>query len=111
MELNALEVTNLRVISAQDKQGVGAQASILKIKGSEIQQLLTELQMQVLGPYSAAHIKEGLELDWTPSPGMSQYPEFAPALSGAYFNYRKTTIYGGSNEIQRNIISKMMLDL
>jgi alkylation response protein AidB-like acyl-CoA dehydrogenase len=111
MELNALEVTNLRVISAQDKQGVGSQASILKIKGSEIQQLLTELQMQVLGPYSTAHIKEGLELGWIPSSGMSAYPEFAPALSGAYFNYRKTTIYGGSNEIQRNIISKMMLDL
>ena len=67
--------------------------------------------MQVLGPYSVAHIKEGLSLNWEPADGLSAYPDYAPALSGAYFNYRKTTIYGGSNEIQRNIISKMMLDL
>lgn len=111
LELNALEITNLRVISSQDKKGVGPQASLLKIKGAEIQQLLTELQMQILGPYSSTHIKEALDLDWKHPSGLSSYPEFAPALSGAYFNYRKTTIYGGSNEIQRNIISKMILDL
>ena len=111
IELNALEITNLRVINSQDKNGVGPQASLLKIKGAEIQQQLTELQMQILGPYSAVHLKEALSLDWVAPTGLSSYPDFGAALSGAYFNYRKTTIYGGSNEIQRNIISKMMLDL
>jgi len=111
IELNALEITNLRVIADYSKGGIGPKASLLKIKGAEIQQQLTELQMQVLGPYSVAHIKEGLSLNWEPADGLSAYPDYAPALSGAYFNYRKTTIYGGSNEIQRNIISKMMLDL
>ena len=111
IELNALEITNLRVISDYKKGGIGPKASLLKIKGAEIQQQLTELKMQVLGPYSAAHIREGLEIDWKKPDGLVGYPEYGPALSGTYFNYRKTTIYGGSNEIQRNIISKMMLEL
>ncbi len=111
IELNALEITNMRVISSHTKGDIGPKASLLKIKGAEIQQQLTELQMQVLGPYSSAHIKDGLTVDWQKPSGLKGYPDYAPALSGAYFNYRKTTIYGGSNEIQRNIISKMMLDL
>jgi alkylation response protein AidB-like acyl-CoA dehydrogenase len=106
IELDALEITNHRVVHAQDKHGVGPKASILKIKGAEIQQLLTELKMQMLGPYASVN------LDASPQkPYMEHYPEDVHALTGVYFNYRKTTIYGGSNEIQKNIISKMMLDL
>lgn len=111
IELNALEITNMRVIADHAQGEIGPKASLLKIKGAEIQQQLTELKMQLLGPYSLAHLKEGLKLDWQKPDGLSHYPDYAPALTGAYFNYRKTTIYGGSNEIQRNIISKMMLDL
>lgn len=111
IELNALEITNMRVIADHAQGEIGPKASLLKIKGAEIQQQLTELKMQLLGPYSVVHVKEGLNLDWQKPSGLSHYPEYAPALTGAYFNYRKTTIYGGSNEIQRNIISKMMLDL
>ena len=110
LELTALEVTNLRVISADEKKGPGPAASLLKIKGSEIQQLLTELQMQAVGNYAIPYINESLNYGWTADDGIN-YPDYAAALSGYYFNYRKTTIYGGSNEIQRNIISQMILGL
>ena len=111
LELKALEITNLRVISNEGKKGPGPEASLLKIKGSEIQQLLTELQMIALGNYALPHIKEALDSDWKPNENFSEYPNYAPPLTGHYFNYRKTTIYGGSNEIQRNIISQMILGL
>lgn len=111
LELKALEITNLRVISGEGKKGPGPEASLLKIKGSEIQQLLTELQMIAVGNYALPHIKEALDAEWSTPNELSQYPNYAPPLSGHYFNYRKTTIYGGSNEIQRNIISQMILGL
>jgi len=113
LELMALEITNLRVISAEGekKRAPGPEASILKIKGSEIQQMLTELQMQALGHYALPYIHEGLDADWQGDPLMAAYGDHAAPLSGHYFNYRKTTIYGGSNEIQKNIISQMILGL
>lgn len=111
LELQALEITNLRVISSQSKKAPGPEASLLKIKGSEIQQLITELQMQALGSYALPHIPEALDSSWRPEEGFAYVPSYAPPLSGNYFNYRKTTIYGGSNEIQRNIISQMILGL
>ncbi len=110
LELNALEITNLRVISATDKK-VGPEASLLKIRGSEVQQRLTELMMQALGHYAIPFIPQALELGSSSTDIAPDYPNFAPALSGTYFNYRKTTIYGGSNEVQRNIITQMMLNL
>ncbi|MCF8199761.1 MAG: acyl-CoA dehydrogenase family protein [Sulfuritalea sp.] len=113
LEIMALEITNLRVISAEGKEK-GAprpEASILKIKGSEIQQLLTELQMQALGHYALPYIEDGLNDAWQGDPLMDAYADYAAPLSGHYFNVRKTTIYGGSNEIQKNIISQMILGL
>jgi len=113
LELMALEITNLRVISAEGekKRAPGPEASILKIKGSEIQQMLTELQMQALGHYALPWIDDALDADWTGDPLMDAYADHAAPLSGRYFNFRKTTIYGGSNEIQKNIISQMILGL
>ena len=113
LELMALEITNLRVISAEggEKRAPGPEASILKIKGSEIQQMLTELQMQALGHYALPYLEEALNADWPGDTGMAGYADHAAALSGRYFNFRKTTIYGGSNEIQKNIISQMILGL
>lgn len=113
LELMALEITNLRVISAEGekRRAPGPEASILKIKGSEIQQMLAELQMQALGHYALPYLHEGLDGAWQGDPAMPAYGEHAPPLSGHYFNYRKTTIYGGSNEIQKNIISQMILGL
>jgi alkylation response protein AidB-like acyl-CoA dehydrogenase len=107
IDLMALEITNLRVISDQGK-GPGPEASLLKVKGSEIQQTLTELLMQTLGvhalPWQPAALDPGYR-------GEVAGPAFGPPLTGDYFNFRKASIYAGSNEIQRNIISKMMLGL
>lgn len=107
IELLALEMTLMRVLSSRGK-APGPEASFLKIKGSEIQQWLTELMMDAMGP---------LALPFTPEAfgegqiGEGVGPAYGAPLAAQYFNYRKTTIYGGSNEIQRNIISQAVLGL
>jgi alkylation response protein AidB-like acyl-CoA dehydrogenase len=108
MELLALEITNLRVISAeQENRAPGPEASILKIKGSEIQQTLSELAMQAAGHYALPYRAEAANDDEVAPFG----PEYGPTVARNYFNLRKTTIYGGSNEIQKNIITRMILGL
>jgi alkylation response protein AidB-like acyl-CoA dehydrogenase len=114
LELMALEVTNLRVLSAVsgESRAPGPEVSLLKIKGSEIIQQLAELQMHALGHDALPYIRDALELEWVPDPMLADhYPAYAPPLTGHYFNQRKTTIYAGSTEIQKNIISKMVLGL
>jgi alkylation response protein AidB-like acyl-CoA dehydrogenase len=114
LELMALEITNLRVLSAfaLENRPPGAEVSALKIKGSEIIQELAELKMHALGHDALPYLREGLDPDWIAAPLLaSHYPAYAPSLSGQYFNLRKTTIYAGSTEIQKNIISKMILGL
>jgi alkylation response protein AidB-like acyl-CoA dehydrogenase len=107
LELMALEMTVMRVLSARTK-APGPEASILKIKGTEIQQSLSELMMEAVGPYALAFDPQWTKLEHAEeAPG----PEYAAPLAGHYFNLRKTTIYGGSNEIQRNIIAQMVLGL
>jgi len=109
IELMALEVTNLRVLSEEDtRRAPGPEASILKVRGSEIQQSLSELQMQALGAYGLPYVPEALDAAWDGDPVGEDYT--AP-LTGHYFNMRKTSIYSGSNEIQKNIISQMILGL
>jgi len=107
IELMALEITVLRVIS-QDSGRPGPEASLLKIKGTEIQQRLTELMLETVGPY-------GLPFDPPFLEGETEHSivsdDDAAALASYYFNYRKTSIYGGSNEIQKNIITQMILGL
>ena len=107
IELMALEMTVMRVLSACDR-APGPEASILKIKGTEIQQAIAGLMMEALGPYAQPFLPEALELDWTGEP---VGPEYAAPLAARYFNMRKASIYGGSNEIQRNIIARMVLGL
>ncbi|MEB0133740.1 acyl-CoA dehydrogenase family protein [Actimicrobium sp. CCC2.4] len=109
IELMALEVTVLRVISLDNaKRGPGPEASMLKIKGTEVQQALTELMLEAVGPY-------GLPFDPDFLHGSSEHSlaedDDAAPLASYYFNYRKTSIYGGSNEIQKNIITQMILGL
>jgi alkylation response protein AidB-like acyl-CoA dehydrogenase len=113
LELMALEITNLRVLSAaNESRALGPEVSVLKIKGSEIQQALAELQMQALGPDALPYLREALESDWVPdSTFAAHYASYSPPLSGQYFNLRKTTIYAGSSEIQKNIISQHILGL
>ena len=110
IELKALEITQLRVVSAESKRERGKPdpaSSILKIKGSEIQQATTELLMEVIGPYALPYEPPHDELWNEPPIG----PDYAAPLAPMYFNMRKTTIYGGSSEIQKNIIAKAILGL
>ncbi|MCL4798669.1 MAG: acyl-CoA dehydrogenase family protein [Burkholderiales bacterium] len=107
IELIALEATVMRVLASRGS-APGPEASILKIKGTEIQQALTELMMDAVGPYAAPFRPEAMALDAEDAP---VGPEYAAPLAARYFNYRKVTIYGGSNEIQRNIIAQMVLGL
>jgi alkylation response protein AidB-like acyl-CoA dehydrogenase len=109
MELMALEITNLRALSAEsEKRAPGPEASILKIKGTEIQQTLTELMMYAVGPYALPFERHSIEEG---DLGSAAGPEYAAPLAATYCNVRKVTIYGGSNEIQRNIIAQMILGL
>ena len=104
VELMALEITNLRFLDRMRRTGQppGADVSMLKIRGTEIQQALTELMMQAAGP---------LAQPFRPMEAAARFDDFTAALAPRYFNYRKTSIYAGSNEIQRNIIAKMTLGL
>lgn len=107
IELMALEMTVLRVLAKADK-APGPEASVLKVRGTEIQQALTELMVEAAGPMALPFDPAYLE-------GASEHSVFddddAAPLASYYFNYRKTSIYGGSNEIQRNIITQMILGL
>ena len=109
IDLMALEYTELRTLAAEGAgKAPGPEASLLKIKGSEIQQRATELALEAVGPYGAPHIPRADE------PGdnaLAIGPKHARGVADTYFNMRKTTIYGGSNEIQRNIIAKAVLGL
>lgn len=107
IELMALEVTVLRVVSAEGAgSGPGPEASLLKIKGTEIQQTLTELMLEAIGPYGIP-----FERDFLDGKSAHAMDDDAAPLAAYYFNFRKTSIYGGSNEIQKNIISQMILGL
>ncbi|WP_315837284.1 pimeloyl-CoA dehydrogenase large subunit [Bradyrhizobium prioriisuperbiae] len=107
IELKALELTQMRVVANESKNGRGKPdpaSSILKIKGSEIQQTITELLMEVIGPFAAPYAPDNEE-------GRNEFPDWTTQIAPGYFNYRKVSIYGGSNEIQRNIIAKAVLGL
>lgn len=109
IDLLALEYTVLRVLCAESAQkGPGPESSVLKIRGAEIQQNLAELKMQAIGYRAVPSIPEALDAGWHGEP---EGAELWAALAGRYFNMRKTTIYGGSNEIQRNIIARQILEL
>jgi len=110
VELKALEMTELRVVAARTTSNKPDPASsILKIKGSEIQQSITELLLEVVGPYALPDQTPHDESERWNEPPIG--PDWAGPLAPQYFNTRKTTIYGGSNEIQKNIIAKAILGL
>jgi hypothetical protein len=102
----------LRVLSAErGEKGGGKQsldvAGLLKIRGSEIQQRYAELMMLAAGPMSQPFQHEALAAaGWQ---GEFAHAAVLAPLAGTYFNMRKTTIYGGSNEVQRNIVSQTVL--
>ncbi|GAB3671001.1 acyl-CoA dehydrogenase family protein [Salinisphaera aquimarina] len=103
IELMAVEMTNLRTVAAAEAGGVpGAESSFLKIMGTEVRQAISDLYREAAGPYALPFIAEEDEMVG---------PEFAGPASPTYFNLRKLSIFGGSNEIQKNIISKAILGL
>ena len=107
IELKALEMNQMRVVAAEKHREKGKPdpaSSILKIKGSELQQATTELMMDVIGPFAAPY-------DDGHNDGSNEIDDATAMIAPNYFNYRKVTIYGGSNEIQRNIIAKAVLGL
>jgi len=107
VDIVALEMMVLRVLSGEKsgKQSLDV-AGLLKIRGSEIQQRYTELMMLAAGPCAAPFISDAMEAGWQ---GDYAFAAHCVPLAGTYFNYRKTTIYGGSNEVQRNIIAQGVL--
>jgi len=109
IDLLSLENTNLRYL-AQEAEGkpVGPEASMLKVKGSEIRQKLTELQVEAIGYYALATDPARGEEGWNEPP---IGPEYGGVPTGDYLFSRAASIYGGSNEIQRGIMAKMVLGL
>jgi len=114
VDVVALEMLVLRVLSAEKsgKQSLEI-AGLLKIRGSEIQQRYTELMMQAAGPFATPFMLEAMEAGWQGDQALGgQWPGGAAhcaPLASSFFNFRKTTIYGGSNEVQRNIVSQTVL--
>lgn len=106
IEVKALEITQMRVIANQMRNGSNAPdpaSSILKIKGSELQQATTEILLELAGPYGAPSSLG--------NPDYTGEYDWADAMAPSYFNNRKVSIYGGSNEIQHNVIAKAILGL
>ena len=108
VDVVALEMLVLRVLAAE-KSGKNSLdiAGLLKIRGSEIQQRYSELMMLAAGPFALPLIREAMEAGW-----QGDFPGGAVAnapLASTFFNMRKTTIYGGSNEVQRNIVAQTVL--
>jgi alkylation response protein AidB-like acyl-CoA dehydrogenase len=100
-ELVALELTALRVVATSADGKPHPASSVLKLRGSQLQQEATELLVDIAGPLSLASFADG----------GSDVPEWARATAPEYLNYRKVSIYGGSNEVQRTIIAGTILGL
>ncbi|MGY3494268.1 pimeloyl-CoA dehydrogenase large subunit [Bradyrhizobium sp. USDA 4502] len=106
IEIKAFEITQMRVVANVSKNGRGKPdpaSSILKVKGSELQQTITELLLDVIGPFGARYVAE--------DESRNELSDWTTTIAPSYFNFRKASIYGGSNEIQRNIIAKAVLGL
>ncbi|WP_238179712.1 acyl-CoA dehydrogenase family protein, partial [Methylobacterium dankookense] len=109
IELKALEITQMRVAARQgraDSTQPDPASSLLKIRGSQLQQAATELLVELAGPFALAAPERGA--------GANDLPggfDWVDAAAPSYFNNRKVSIYGGSNEIQHNVIAKGVLGL
>ncbi|MEC7259843.1 MAG: acyl-CoA dehydrogenase family protein, partial [Pseudomonadota bacterium] len=105
IDLMAMATSNMRIISkAAAGQAPGVESSMLKVKGTIIRQELNDLARRAVGPYAMPFPSETVEGDNDPIG-----PDYAAPVSAAYFNNRKLSIFGGSNEIQRGIIAKVKM--
>ncbi|WP_298687575.1 acyl-CoA dehydrogenase family protein [uncultured Sphingomonas sp.] len=109
IDLENMKTTNLRVLASVAHGGApGAESSMLKIRGTEIRQEITALTRRALGPYAQPFVSEALDEGYNGEP---IGPDYAAPVAAEYFNNRKLSIFGGSNEIQREIITKAILRL
>lgn len=109
IELEAMKTTNLRVLAAAARgDAPGPESSMLKIKGTIIRQEINDLTRRALGPQAMPFVSEALDQGYNEEP---IGPDYAAPIAREYFNNRKLSIFGGSNEIQKNIISKAILGL
>lgn len=110
IELQALEFTDLRTLAAVAVgKAPGPESSILKIKGTEVQQMLDALFLEAAGYYALPWVPDQYRLDFPEDARIGEGTETLSSLR--YFNNRKVSIYGGSNEIQKNIVAKHVLGL
>ncbi|MCP1419144.1 alkylation response protein AidB-like acyl-CoA dehydrogenase [Pseudomonas laurylsulfativorans] len=109
MQLMAIGMSNLRILASAQEGGVpGAESSILKIKGTEIRQAITYLLSKAVGVHANPLLQDELGYDHE---GEWLHSEFSSASTCQYLDMRKASVFGGSTEIQKNIIAKMILDL
>jgi alkylation response protein AidB-like acyl-CoA dehydrogenase len=112
IKVDVLNATELRMFAARTAgEAMGAASSMLKLEGSQAQQAITELALEAAGIYGQPFVRD----TWAEIRGERNEPragpDYAATLAPMYFNYRKTSIYAGSNEIQHNIMAKMVLGL
>ena len=112
IKVDVLNATELRMFAARTTgEAMGAASSMLKLEGSQAQQAVTELALEAAGLYARPFVRD----TWAEIRGERNEPragpDYAATLAPMYFNYRKTSIYAGSNEIQHNIMAKMVLGL
>jgi alkylation response protein AidB-like acyl-CoA dehydrogenase len=108
IRVEALNATELRIFAGMGSgQPVGPASSMLKLTGSETQQAITELTLEAVGNYALPFVADTFAQSNEPRAG----PDYAAPAAPAYFNYRKASIYAGSNEIQKNIMAKLVLGL
>ncbi len=109
IDLLALEYTELRTLAAiSTGQAPGPESSILKLKGTEVAQAIDELYLELAGYYALPFLPRQFDAGFT---GEWVGPGSAAAFTSRYFNNRKASIYGGSNEIQKNVLCKSVLGL
>jgi alkylation response protein AidB-like acyl-CoA dehydrogenase len=112
IKIEALNATELRVFSGRaNGEAMGAVSSMLKLEGSQMQQAVTELALEAVGVFKQPFVLDTWEML---RPGGNTFragPDYAATVAPTYFNYRKTSIYAGSNEIQHNIMAKLVLGL
>ena len=110
VELKGLEFTELRTLAAvASGKAPGPESSILKFKGTELQQAVDELYLEAAGYYALPYVPDQYVLGFPEEDRVGEGAETKTSLR--YFNYRKASIYGGSNEIQKNIVAKHVLGL
>ena len=109
IDLENMKTTNLRVLDAAGKGGAPtAESSMLKIRGTEIKQEIGSLMRRAAGRYAQPFVSESFDEGYN---GAAIGPEWSGPVSSSYFNNRKLSIFGGSNEVQREIITKAILEL